>query len=183
MAKMSKAQAIVPEPTFKGKTAAQWRTEAADSRKREQESWDRSDTDGFLSQWALSSMAREYELCAQVAETGGTTEVQALFFLDGTIAATEMIAGRFGAQWLLDDAAARRHGSRWYSPSRADKSARRRANNAKKGFMVGTIQVAADVKMVGGNITSVRPIICADEAALRDGAYTVVAADDDPTDH
>src|SRR5688572_6000895 len=51
------------KPTYRGKTADQWRAEAKDCRKAREDSWERSDTDGFLSQAASQAMAGEYELC------------------------------------------------------------------------------------------------------------------------
>jgi hypothetical protein len=37
------------------RTAQQYREQARESGRRDQESWERSDTDGFLSQWALAA--------------------------------------------------------------------------------------------------------------------------------
>lgn len=48
--------------------AQKYRELAADARRRNNESWERSDTDGALSQWALSVQEREYLEWADLAE-------------------------------------------------------------------------------------------------------------------
>lgn len=48
--------------------AQKYRELAADARRRNNESWERSDTDGALSQWALSTQESEYLAWADLAE-------------------------------------------------------------------------------------------------------------------
>lgn len=47
------------------------RAEAAENRRRAEESFDRCDTDGFLSQWANDMTAREKEQQAAIEDNGG----------------------------------------------------------------------------------------------------------------
>ena len=81
------------------KTAADYRAEAEDYRRREEESFQRSDTDGFLSQWALSLSARKADLNASLIEAGGGTFV-GLYEGERRVAA-KIIDGQYGSQWLL----------------------------------------------------------------------------------
>lgn len=147
------AQATTTETgTYEGKTAAQWRAETADQNRRNAESWDRSDTDGFMSQWAHGINAREAELKAQLAERGAWTTHLAVFDLDGNLVDAEVREGKFGACWML-----LRNGrcAGWFYPSNAKNEKTRRANNAKKGYYEGRVKVPAVVDIRGGSITSV----------------------------
>lgn len=60
--------------TISDHTAAEYTAMAEDCIRREQESWERSDTDGFLSQWASNSMARTYRTLARLAANGGDVQ-------------------------------------------------------------------------------------------------------------
>lgn len=63
--------------------AQELRDKAAETRKRVEESYERSGNDGFLSQWAGSLTARLYDRQAQIEENGGTYEFPGLFNADG----------------------------------------------------------------------------------------------------
>lgn len=58
-------------PKFDSAKAVTLRADAADARRREEESFQRSDTDGFLSQWASSITAQEKDREATLADNGG----------------------------------------------------------------------------------------------------------------
>jgi len=105
--------------TYKGKTAAQWRSEGT---------------------------TREHELSAQLAEKDGIWEFPGLFTLTGAlvpqaafvlIKATGRMVWRVGAGDLAS----------WFTPSQARSGARRRANDASKGYAVGTIRQRAYVAL------------------------------------
>ena len=55
------------------------RAKAAASRKAAQDSFDRCDTDGFLSQWASGITGMLYERQAEIADAGGKSEFWGLF--------------------------------------------------------------------------------------------------------
>lgn len=61
------------------KTPAELRASAAEDFARAEESFQRVDTDGFLSQWALGITGREKLLQASIDENGGTSEFVGLF--------------------------------------------------------------------------------------------------------
>jgi hypothetical protein len=158
------------EKIFAGRTAAEWRELAQDCRKRSAESWERSDTDGFLSQWASDQMASRYDDCAAVAEADGRVEVSAAFLLDGTVASVDYREGQYGWYYLINDAAEAVTGVRFFSPSGARKAATRAANNAKKGFTEGTVSVPAYLETSSG---MVKP----NYAAAREGDIKIVSVD------
>lgn len=115
--------------TFGGKTADEWRAEESACYRRKQESWERSDTDGFLSQWAADQMAGRYARLAKIAEAGGIVEDRA--FVD--IATGELIKGtweqgKYGAIYVPAD-----QDRRIIFASHAANPVTRERNNAAKG--------------------------------------------------
>lgn len=133
---------------FNGKTAEQWRAEAAAANDRRNESFERCDTDGFVSQWAHQMDEHRYHLNAELAEQNGTTEVGALFDLDGNLLHARHGWGQYGEYWMLLDIDGDNAG--YFNPSQARNDARRVAANARKGFYVGTVRVEATTRLVGG---------------------------------
>lgn len=135
------------------------RQQAAERDLSAAESFDRCDTDGCMSQWASGITAREYELKATLAENGAVTQTAAVFDLDGNLVPAVWVEGTYGWSWMLLDADGRRDpslGKRgFFSPSQAAKDATRIANNAKKGFYEGLVEVEAVVDTRGGNIMAV----------------------------
>lgn len=171
------------EKTYKGQTAEQWREQARQSAERRAESWERSDTDGFMSQWASGLMSLEYELCADLAEAGGLTTTTALFDAEtGEVASTHLHDGQWGMAWVLNDAAAAKAGKRFIAESKAATTQKRHAAMVKKGYTVGVVRVKGHVAMRGANTTSVRPHTLADIDALKAGEYEVVTTDVGPED-
>lgn len=143
------------------------------------DSFDRCDTDGFLSQWAHTIGARKLRAEADLIDAGGKIETRALFNLDGTVASTHYGYGQYGPYWVLNDEAAARYGKRFFSPSKARTFAKRRENNRKKGFTIGTIRVAGRVVIAGSGTglsgaanayVTTEPIV----AELRAGNYEIV---------
>jgi len=138
---------------YEGRTAEEWRAMATGNHKRAAESFDRCDTDGFLSQWAATTVAREYELKAELAEQGGVDTFRALFDLEGNRVYAHQVETQFGTSWRLFDKDTQETVG-WFSESKAQKEETARKNNAKKGFYVGTVKCEARV-LSGGNSTSV----------------------------
>jgi hypothetical protein len=94
------------------KTAQEYRQEAEQSRNRSQESFERSDTDGFLTQWASDLSARLADTRAVILENGGKANFCGLY--EGTRrVAAKLINGQFGLCWLLDDAEATKFGRKF----------------------------------------------------------------------
>lgn len=75
-----------PEPTAAMLAEAAKLREAADrANRKSEESFQRSDTDGFLSQWALDIGARRDRRQAEVLENGGCARFDVLCAADGTV--------------------------------------------------------------------------------------------------
>lgn len=163
-------------------TPADFRAKAAAAEAERHASWERSDTDGFVSQAASGIMAAKYRAEAQLAEDGGLMEYRVPFLLDGTVASTHLGHGQYGAYWVLNDHAAKVIGKRFLNESEAYEAKRRYNANAKKGVHFGTIRVKGYVTLSGGGkgtggMSSVRPVTLPIIDDLKAGNYTVVAVD------
>ena len=85
-------------------TPEEWRKMSISSSRSADESFDRCDTDGFLSQWASGQMSRLYEAIAELAEAGGEWELPVLTDLEGNeIPNSKIVRTRFGTKWLVTD--------------------------------------------------------------------------------
>jgi hypothetical protein len=138
-------------------TADEHRAAAAAYSYAKQESYDRCDTDGALSQWAHGLNEGKEHLAAQIADNGGVWEFDGLFDLDGNLVPAKEIETRYGWSWMLLDEAGRCDG--WFNESKAKKDETRIRNNAKKGFYVGRVRVPAYAALAGGNVCTVMPIV------------------------
>jgi hypothetical protein len=157
-----------PKGTYEGKTVAQWREMVRDSDQRRQESIERSDTDGCLTQWTHDSMARKYTLCATLAEREGIWEFQALFDLEGNLVPDATYVRTRQRKWVWR--IGRGQGARWFNESQARSGARRQANDRLKGYQVGTVRRRAVVRSGSSGRTSVYHYI----AEVPDGAIEIV---------
>lgn len=134
------------------RTPAEWaelaekmRDEAKRCRQSAYESYERCDTDGFLSQWASGQMAAKYDWAAQLADKQGVHEAMALFDAEtGEVASTLQKSGQWGLYWVLNDAAAEKLGKRFVNQSKASKGATFKRNMRKHGVTVGLINVRHD---------------------------------------
>lgn len=168
-------------------TATALRAEAAEWDQCAADSFERSDTDGFLSQWASGLTAQKLRAQAALAEAGGMIEARALFNLDGTVASTHYGYGEYGPYWVLNDVATAAYGKRFLNPSKARKAATRKRNMAAKGFTVGTIRVRGYVDIVGSGTglsgcASARVTTLPVVDDLREGRFEIVGTDTDDTD-
>jgi len=111
-----------PEPTAAQLAKAdKLDADAAERRRREQESFDRCDTDGFLSQWAHSIGADKDRKAAQILRDGGCARFPVLTLADtGEVVAT--VEYKFpdrdrpwlvNRRWRLPDELAAKLGRKW----------------------------------------------------------------------
>lgn len=95
------------------KTAAEYRDSAAKHLADREESFQRCDTDGFLSQWASGLSASLDRAKAEIREHGDTAEFVGLYDGNRRVAA-RIIESQFGhtirLSWLLSDAEAAKYG-------------------------------------------------------------------------
>jgi len=137
---------ITPEEQAK---ADSYREQAKASRQRAYESFERSDTDGFMSQWASTITANELDLKAELIEQGGVIETSALFDLSGHLILAKEIETRFGWAWMiLDPENPKGQAKAWFNPSKAKSESTRRKTNAAKGYYIGRVKAKAYIKII-----------------------------------
>ncbi|WGH21011.1 hypothetical protein SEA_AZIRA_5 [Gordonia phage Azira] len=122
--------------TISDHTADEYRAMAQRERQSSYDSFERCDTDGFLSQWAHDSMARTYLTLAGWAEDGGDVQTIAWpMILDDEgnwlwVDEYRFVSGQYGdSVRIWHDGKAH-----WWNPSRARKAATAQRNDEKKGF-------------------------------------------------
>lgn len=111
------------------KTAADFNADAARHEDDARESFDRCDTDGFLSQWASGVNAQVARKNALIAENGGVATFWAyrVFDLDGRERSFRRANTRYGFKLVVETA----NGEVWIDPE-----AKRPATNRAKGCIV-----------------------------------------------
>jgi hypothetical protein len=124
------------DSTFAGLTAAEWTAKAQGSRQNSADSFERSDTDGLLSQWASDQMAIKHQRNARIAEVGGIEMAGIVDLATGEIVKGEWVDGQYGAFYRPFDRSVA-----LIFPSNARNEKTRAANNAKKG--IAEVQVVA----------------------------------------
>ena len=128
------------------------RAEAAADDREAYESFERCDTDGFLSQWAKGLTAQQKRLQAQLIENGGVTTMRGPVTADGQPVRFRDVETRYGRKWLVlddnDDAVA------WLDPYAVNLSTYR-----KKGYSVGRYEVKGIAKIVGSQATNCQAVI------------------------
>jgi hypothetical protein len=131
--------------TISDHTADEWRAKAVASRKSSLDSFDRCDTDGFLSQWASDSMASTYYRLAEYADEGGDVqEIRWPMWQDPSgnwvpVDEFSYVQGQYGESVRIylkrNHVDGEDHGRViWWNPSRANKATTARRNDEKKGL-------------------------------------------------
>ncbi len=153
--------------------AADLEAKAAEHRERAEESFQRCDTDGFLSQWASGIEANRLDLQAQVVRNGGLWEFPALFDLEGKRVPAKLIEVRdrfkgYGTRsvWAIVDPATNKFTGQFVSRPSVELydvynkdmgcmvqavrvTKRAAANLAKKGFKEGHEMAPAKAEIIG----------------------------------
>lgn len=82
------------------------------------ESFERCDTDGFVSQWAAGINSDVCRAKARIASKGGLDVFTGLYSGNTRVRA-KIVDGRFGAVWLIDECDQRLTGGRTFIPAGA----------------------------------------------------------------
>lgn len=136
-------------------TGDEYREAARQSRQRAEDSFQRCDTDGFVSQWASGMMSQHDALLASLADDGGLATFPALFDLEGHLVPAKLIPTRYGMSWGIfssTEQALKRGGQivEWVSFIGYGDHPRATKNLAAKGYREGTVRVKAGVTLAGG---------------------------------
>jgi hypothetical protein len=125
-------------------TADELREQASRHYLAAEESFDRCDTDGFLSQWAHGLNAQLCQAKADIAEDGGMADFEVLLEGERRVDA-KLIDGQYGACWLLSDEEAERFGRRFIPFAGKGKS----RVHKQLGLHEGTEKAPAAAKITG----------------------------------
>jgi len=138
-------------------TPAEWRAMAKGREQEKQDSFDRCDTDGFLSQWASGCMAGVYSACARAAENNGRAELAWVLNENDEPVEWKWVETRYGSSVLIFTGEG--HGKNvFWNPSEHRKGAERLKRDRAKGFHWGTVECEVVVDLVGANATSVHAV-------------------------
>ncbi len=154
---------------FGNLSAEQLKERATNHRAAAEESFERCDTDGFLSQWAHGICAHRDELQAMVVQNGGKHDFPALFDLQGKLVAAKLIAvqSRFhhgkDTMWgVLENDDPSSKVIAWIKAHPA-----RQSTMERKGYREGTVRVPAKA-VIAGETTAYATIIRLDRGFSRD---------------
>lgn len=117
------------ESTTREAKAAELEASAGRHDQEAADSFERCDTDGFVTQWAHGITGRQERLQADIERQDGLWEFPALFSEDGERVAAKLIPTRYGMAWAICDEAGQFTGE---FVSNKEKAA------AKKGYVLGT---------------------------------------------
>lgn len=148
------------EETMTDTTAAEYLSKANQHEQDAIDSFDRCDTDGFVSQWASGVMAAEARLNAHLANQDGKSEFPALFDLAGNLIAAKLVTTRYGECWGIlstDDPSSRITKFVGAFPKRV-------TTMTRKGYYEGTVRCPAHAALAGSGTgisaaLTVRPYI------------------------
>lgn len=129
--------------------------------KRRQESIERSDTDGFMSQWASGVASQKELLEAELAENNGFSTFHVLFDLEGNIVPARQIEGKYGPTWAEYEDPHNMYSKftgKFINESKSPKRKTQEAYLLKRGYTLGRIKAPAKVDTVGANVVSVQAV-------------------------
>lgn len=156
------------------KTADELRDEAKAADKRAYDSFERCDTDGFMSQWASGITASKLRLEADLVEAGGTHSFRGLFDENGTRIKAKRVKGHdyFGnpeTKWIVLD----EHDSvlHWVNIPKNPDDPSGRSKMGKLGLHEEWEDgIPAKATTSGESITSVRAIVVRTDGGYPDDA-------------
>ena len=137
------------------------------------DSFERCDTDGFLSQWASGICSNQDRIQADIERAGGVAEFSALFTTEGEWVAAKVIEGQWGERWMLLGADGRSNGVFLpYYP-------KRRSTLAKKGYVEGRVMRPAKscIQGRGHGLSGTAWASYEDTSKATDPPVSVVTAD------
>lgn len=152
--------------TISDHTADEWASMGRRSRQDSLDSFDRCDTDGFLSQWASDMTSRIYLDLADWAREGDEGgDVQEMLWpmmhnADGDwvpVHEFRYVSGRFGESVRIWH----NRTVTWWNPSHARKAATKQANDERKGIRWGTVKAHVEAFTYGNRMSvgvALRPV-------------------------
>ncbi|UVK62949.1 hypothetical protein SEA_HEXBUG_35 [Gordonia phage Hexbug] len=160
--------------TISQHTADEWTALAQESAQRSADSFARSDTDGFMSQWASDQTAAMYRQLADWARSGSDEQEIAWPMIQRDddvwepVTEYRWVSGQYGSSVRVWDANTRR--ASYWNPSRARKAATAQRNDERKGFRWGRViaRVEAETYSAGMFVRlALRPVTDDSDSIVR----------------
>lgn len=151
------------------KSAEKWRAMAKEAVEKEYESFERCDTEGFLSQACWSFQRFACLDAAKIVENGGYWTFSQVYDLNGNPVNAKPCNTRYGFAYRIE------HDNgdvEWFRPSEAQNETVRIRNNAKKGYFIGKVEMPAMICYGAGFKHTIEP----DRYAEGKPRYTVTRA-------
>lgn len=137
----------ISPPGMPGGTPEELRERAAAHDRAAADSFERCDTDGFVSQWAHGVTGELDRLRAKIMADNGYHRFNALYDHTGALVNAREVDGQYGDAWRMVDANG--YLGRWLNPSRSQDWRKRLRANAAKGFFVGSVLLPARAELFG----------------------------------
>lgn len=149
------------------------RAEARAHEKEAYDSFERCDTDGFMSQWASGINARQKRMEADLLERGGVLYVVGPVRADDRSPVTwRRVETRYGSRWIvLPDGDPDGEPLVWLNAGAA-----RLATIRKHGYTLGVYRTEGKVKLFGNDAVNVQPWIVPKQTTITTENATLVAA-------
>lgn len=125
--------------------------QAQDAIQRAHDSFERSDTDGYLTQWACGITADLRRRQAQILRDGGKATFPGLYENDRRVAA-RLIETQFGPSWLLRDDEAARFGRRFIPEGDNSRIQKKLGLNEKPEMAPAAAKTASNGTGLSGNV-------------------------------
>jgi len=117
-----------------GMTVEFCQEQAYGKRKAKRDSFERCDTDGFVSQWASGIGAAQWELKAAVVRDGGYAPFQVLVDSDGVVVSCRNFTNDYGTAWLVRDEHQARIGRTFIPADGSHREGSRRRSRIQKNL-------------------------------------------------
>jgi hypothetical protein len=137
--------------TGKTKTAEQYREEARKHLAAKEESFDRCDTDGFLSQWSSGLSARLCSAKAELVANGKMSDFVGLYDGERRLAA-KLVNGQYGLVWLLREDEEARYGRKFVPTGKRSTVQRRLGLSECKELAPAWATITGSGRGLSGNV-------------------------------
>jgi len=125
--------------------------EAREAVQRAHDSFERSDTDGCLTQWASGITADLRRRQAQILRNGGKSEFRGLYEGDRRVTA-RLIETQFGPSWLLNEDEALRFGRRFLPEGDNSRVQKKLGLHEARELAPAAAKTASNGTGLGGNV-------------------------------
>lgn len=156
----SKLLTSPPEMTAKQRARVEaLQAEQQETRRRREESWERSDTDGFLTQWACGITDQKIEMEIRVLQNGGHHLFDVVLDAEGNVVADrKQYFPKFNAPWVTEpkwrvrDEYVERLGRKWLPVGAKSRVQKQMGLTEKSFWFPASVKVAGSGTGLSGRV-------------------------------